>query len=165
MPWEKRHTLLLPWVPCVLTLAGVSCAANQRLRRRQREECYHQVQCTCEVRMQQCRATHSNLCQETKMKLPRQTSVDWHPRSACTQALAQACTRFSTQNQSFHLVQECCVARTHHIHLESSTNKCCIQRAFFRPGVKTPARGHHDTNPQMCQLWTMRWFASRWSYN
>ena len=39
MPWEWHDTLLLPWVACVLNLAGVSCGANQRLRRRQREQC------------------------------------------------------------------------------------------------------------------------------
>ena len=50
MPWEWHDTLLLPWVACVLNLDGVSCGANQRLHRRQREQCYHQVQCTCEVR-------------------------------------------------------------------------------------------------------------------
>ena len=39
MPYKQNDALLLPWVACVLKLAGVSFGANERLGKRQREEC------------------------------------------------------------------------------------------------------------------------------
>ena len=37
-PWDWHDALLLPWVACVLNLAGVSFGANQRLGNLQRQQ-------------------------------------------------------------------------------------------------------------------------------